>query len=382
MRVGSTIGFLLLSIAVACGPLAASESIATLETKSQESRPRKWSGEWKLTMGGTSLSEGKDEGAAAFAWFGANFKYNFAKWLKAEISPNISFYSSRLQERYDDDSYQNRLWMMGAHLSVIPVEYLEFRAGALNQGFLGSSMLVSSLRSFPGLQETAKFKTAEVEGKLILQQAVPTSHTLNTERERMEKLPSFNTESVSLKGKHFGLVEWKATGGHFKWANLPSKVAWESRIDGALGSGLEVTDSRFTYDHEGWFGTAEACWCTTAAVDFTLEFQRIHNTKADSFAADAQSFGLGPKFKIGDVEVDLRYRSFFIESDATVALYNKSRFGHTNRIGDQIEASANFKDQGFSIFAQAVRARPINPSEAQRDLSIYFVGVETEYAPF
>jgi hypothetical protein len=343
---------------------------------------RKWSGQWNLNMGGISFQEGKDEGAAAFAWFSTGFKYNFTRWLKGEISPNLSLYSSRVQERYDDDTFQNRIWMMDAHLSFEPIEYFELRAGALNQGFLGSSMLVSSLRSFPGIQEIVKFKGEQAELKIIVQQAVPTSHTLNTERATQEELPMFSTQTFTAKGKHFNLIEWKSTGGLFKWSSLPSKVISDSRLSGAMGTGIEVTDSRFTYEHQGWFGTAELCLCMDSKIDVIGEIQRIHNTKADSFAADAQSLGIGGRVRFGDRELDLRYRQFFIESDATVAAYNKSSYGHTNRTGDGLEASLAFKKDHFKIYARGFRASPINVSEAQRDMSIYYLGVETDDASF
>lgn len=377
---------LLLTLACAAMP-AFAQNVAgpaslTADIPESQAAARKWSGQWNLNMGGISFQEGKDAGAAAFAWFSTDFNYKFSRWLQAGISPNLSLYSSRVQERYDDDTFQNRIWMLDAHLSLEPVEYFELRAGALNQGFLGSSMLVSSLRSFPGIQEIVKFKGEQAEVKFIVQQAVPTSHTLNTERETQEKLPSFNTQTFTAKGKHFDLIEWKSTGGLFKWSNLPSKVAWDSRLSGAMGEGLEVADSRFTYDHQGWFGTAELCFCMDSKIDFIVEGQRIHNTKADSFAADAQSLGLGGRIRFGDRELDLRYRQFFIESDATIAAYNKSKYGHTNRAGDGLEASLAFKKDHFKIYAQGFRANPINRSEAQRDMSIYYLGVETDDAAF
>lgn len=386
MRVGFYMRSLVLILACAIVPATFAQDIkqpASLSAEAPESASKKkWSGTYTLEMGGVSFQEGRDEGAAAYVWFSTKFKYNFYRWLKGEVSPNLNLYSSRVQERYDDDTFQSRLWMMDAHLSVEPVEFFELRAGALSQGFLGTSMLVSSYRSFPGVQEILKIKGDEVEARIIVQQAVPTSHSLNTDREKQEKLPSFNTQTFSAKGKHFGFVEWKSTGGFFQWSNLPSKVANESRLLGSMGTGIDVADSKFTYEHRGWFGTAEVCLCTDSRVDWIGEYVRIRNTSADNFAADAQSVGFGTTIHLGDRKLDLRYRKFFIESDATVASYNKGKYGHTNRDGDSLEASLGFKKDKFRIYAQGFRATPINHSEAQRDLSIYYLGVETEDASF
>lgn len=386
MRVGFNMRSLVLTLACAVVPAALAQNIkepASLSAETPEpSAAKKWSGTYSLDMGGISFSEGKDQGAAAFFWFSTNLKYGFTRWLKAEISPNASFYSSRVQERYDDDTFQSRIWMMDAHVSLEPVEFFELRAGALNQGFLGTSILVSSYRSFPGVQEIVKLKGDEVEAKFIVQQSVPTSHTLNTEREKQEKLPMFNTQSFSAKGKHFNLIEWKSTGGLFQWSNLPSKVAWDSRLSGSMGSGIDPASAKFTYDHKGWFGTAEVCLCMDSTVDWIAEYVRIRNTSADDFAADAQSVGLGASIHFGDRKLDLRYRKFFVESDATIAAYNKGKYGHTNRDGDALEASLGFKKDKFKIYAQGFRATPINQSEAQRDMSVYYLGVETEDASF
>lgn len=381
--VGSNLSLLVISLALAiCVPVSAQNS-ATSELKIDAQKNRRWKGEWNFLLGGTSFEEGKDEGAAAFLWAGAKFDYKLSDWLKAGISPRASMYSSRVQERYDDDGFGNNIWLMDAHLSFEPIEYAEVRAGALNQGYHGTSMLVSGLKSFPAVQEIAKYKTKNLDARIIIQQAVPTSHTLNTEREREEKLPMFNTETLSLVGSNFGWLDWEVTGGHFKWSNLPSKVAWEGRLKGNTGAGLEPTNATFDHAFEGWFANTEVCYCAkTAPLGFVVEYERIRNQKADEIGADAQLVGAGPKFRFGDQELDLRFRSYFIESDATVAAYNKSKYGNTNRNGNAIEANLHFKQHNFSVFAEGYRAQPINRSESQRDLSIYYLGVETDYEVF
>lgn len=355
---------------------------ATSALTYETSVPRKWNGEWRFLLGGITHEEGKDEGGAAALYVNSRFNYRLAPWLNARISPAIRFFSSRVQERFDDDTYQSGMFLTEGFLSVEPVSFFEARAGALNQGHHGTSMLVSGLRSFPGVQEIFKTKFADIEGSVIFQQAVATSHTLNTEREREEKMPSFNTETVALTGKNFGWMKWSTTAGHYAWTNVPAKVVYESRRLGNTGFGENVPSNGFLNGHEGFFGTAELCYCTDDAVNFVFEFQRIHNTSAASNAADAQLWGLGPNFNFGESVLDIRYRRYFIESDATVAYYNKSRMGHTNRIGHNIEATWHFKKNDFSIVAEAYFAEPINRDPNQRDLTVIFIGVETDYAKF
>jgi hypothetical protein len=374
---------LFLSLAFAVSWPVFGQNTATSTLKSAEAPAKhKFDGTWNFALGGISYEHGKDNEAAAFFYGGANLKYRFTPWLRADLSPRLSVFSSRVQERYSDSGEESRLWMYDGYLAVDPVEYFELRGGALNQRYHGTSLLVSSLRSFPGVQEIGKVKFGDFKAALIFQQVIPTSHSLNTERESQEELPTFMTQTLQLSGKHFGFIEWEASGGLFDWNNIPDKVVADSRLVGNVGAGENVAGSRFLYDHQGWYATGEFCLCGTAALGAVVEYERVHNMKAPGDSADAQLVGLGPKIKFGDIELDLRFRPYFIESDATVASYNKSKFGNTNRKGYNIEANVNFKKEGFSIFAENYNAEPINRDPNQRDLSIFYLGVETEYAPF
>lgn len=380
---GSKLSLLLFSLAFAvCAPVYA-QNTASVALKNAEVAPaRKFKGEWSLSVGGISLEHGKDNEAAAFFYGGLNLDYQFTSWLRTHLSPRASVFSSRVQERYSDSGEESRLWMYDGYLAVDPIENMEIRAGSLNQKYHGTGLLISGLRSFPGAQEIVKFKSEQFKAALIFQQAVPTSHSLNDERMSQEKLPTFMTQTLQLGGKHFDLIEWKASGGLYDWNNIPDKVVSDSRRIGNVGTGENVAGSRFTYDHQGWYFASELCLCPKGALGGVIEFERVHNIKAPGDSADAQLIGIGPKVTIGDIEVDLRYRPYFIESDATVAAYNKSKFGNTNRNGYNIEANVTFKKEGFTIFAENYNAEPINRDPNQRDLSIFYLGVETEYAPF
>ena len=333
-------------------------------------------------MGGISFEHGKDNEAAAFFYGAVDLDYKFSAWIRGHLSPRASLFSSRVQERYSDSGEESRLWMYDGYVAVDPTPNFEFRAGALNQRYHGTGLLISGLRSFPGAQEIAKIELGEVKAALIFQQAIPTSHSLNTERINQERLPTFMTQTLALEGKHFDMVEWKASAGLFDWTNVPSKVISDSRLVGNYAEGENVGDAQYMYDHQGWYFASEFCLCPKYWLGGVLEFERVHNAQAPGDSADAQLIGVGPRLIFGDIEVDLRFRPYFSESNATVASYSKSRFGNTNRRGYNIEANVKFKKEGFSIFAENVQAEPINYDQNQRDLSVIFLGVETEYAPF
>lgn len=384
MFVGSKFSLLLLSLAFAASlPVSAQNSATSTLKNAEDTKSHFRKAEWAFSMGGMTYEHGRDEMAAAYFYGNVNLDYRFSSWMHAYLAPRINILSSRVQERYDDSGEESRIWMSDGYISYDQFKNFELRAGALSQKFHGTSMLVSGLRSFPGAAEIIKADIGEVQAALIFQQTVPTSHSLNTERATQEKLPSFMTETLQLSGKHSDLIEWRAAGGLYDWSDIPSKVVNESGLVGNVTVGQNVSDSRYLYDHQGWFFASEFCLCPKVfPVGGVIEFERVHNAAAPGNSADAQLIGIGPRIKIKDAIVDIRYRPFFIESDATVASYSKSRFGNTNRIGYNVEVNVHFKNPDFSIYAETYNAEPINRDPNQRDLSMIYFGVETDYVSF
>ena len=169
-------------------------------------------------------------------------------------------------------------------MGVIPFEFRELRGGAINQGYLNSPMLVSGRRAFPGFQAILSHDFENIRAELSVEQVVPTSYSMNLDREDKEETPFFQTQSLQFKGKSLKLIEWSVTGGHFGWSNIPDKVAYESSLQGNSVIGSEsVAGSQFKYDFDGLFASTELCLCVEgSAVQWVAEFQRVRNTRAAS----------------------------------------------------------------------------------------------------
>ena len=80
--------------------------------------------------------------------------------------------------------------------------------------------------------------------------------------------------------------------------------------------------------------------------------------------------------------LDLRLRRYFIESDVTVASYNRGMLGHTNRLGDNVEFKLDFKEAKFAIVGEWDNAQTLLDRPLQKTVTQYYLGVETHYAPF
>ena len=350
-----------------------------------EAEPRRWSGEWNLELGGGDYTEGKDEGVLTYFYLRSKFDYRFNTWMHALVSPRLDLYASRVQQRNEEGDAagsSTRIRFSDAYLSVQPLEALEFRAGAIGQYYLSSAMLVSGRRAFPGAEELVTAQLGPVRAQLIAQQVVPTSNTLNTERTEKESLPMFQTQSLSLKSGYEDWLEGGAFGGHFEWRELPSKVAFESALLGNNVVGEVAPGSRFLYDFNGYFWGAEILVGPKAWAHLIIQYEGINNVRAPSNAGRGEMWGIGPHINFGDVALELRYRRYFVESDATVASYNFYRLGNTNRIGDNFELKLDFRKQKFSIVGDWYNARTINNNPNQFTMNAIYLGVETHYAPF
>lgn len=371
-------------LACASGTLAhAQSSTTTLPASSLEPTPKRpLTGEWKFGIGGTTYAEDRDEGAAAELVFGAKFDYHFNKILYAHVEPEAVLYSGRLQERYDNDAYSSRIGLVDGFVGLKPIPFVEGRAGAINQGFLRNPLLISKHRAFPGAQEIVMSDTKPVNVKLVAQQLIPTSYSLNFERSEKEPLPSFQTQSLHLHGEH-DEVDWEVSTGHYSWARLPDKIAFESaRAGNSVEGGEAAPGARFKYAFDGVFAHAWTRIGKRQPVSLNLEYTRNRNLRAPGEAADAQMFAIGPIVRLGDTELSLQYGRYFIESDSTVARYLPGSLGYANRMGDRVEAELHFKNEKFRIKGHWTNALTVANRPEQQTMTEVYLGVETDYAPF
>ena len=361
-----------------------SASVNTLTTTpTTYSRRPEWTGSWRLGLGGESFREGRDEGLAAYVRLSSHFNYKFNGWLKAKIDPRLKFYSSRVQQRYDDDIYRGGLRARNAYLSATPTPWFEARAGAFAENFIDNPALISRRRVFPGVMEMFSVEPVEgVRGQLILQQSIPTSSSLNAEREGKEPLPIFQTQSVHVRGRNVYWLDYDANLGHYSYSQMPDGVAFKSAVMGNSVPGAQAAaGSRFMYGFDGFFGGGEVL-AGEGPVRVKAEYRVVHNRLAPSDSADAQYWLLGPHLKLGDQVLKVVYGQYFVESDATVAQYNTPELGYNNRVGDIVLSRLEFPKQGFALKLEWTNSRVIAPQFTQQSMTTFLFGVETDYASF
>ncbi len=338
---------------------------------------------WNLTTGWDSFDHVQDRGDSAYLYFKSDFYLPLASWIHVKVSPRIDLYSARVQERFDTEGYKNSLRLSEGYVGVVPTSFLEIRGGFINQGSIEQPMMVSSGRAFPGVAEILGFVSGKVNISFTAEQVVPTSYSVDSERESKEALPRLFVETLEVKGQNLKLLEWSARGGLYAWKDLPDKVAFESAMAGNSVVGEVAPGAQFRSAFNGWHGGVDLCIGGQGSVVQGLgEFRRVQNVAAAAGLQNAQSWGVGPRILVGERALEIMYRRFFVEKDAAIAIYNSSNYGGTNRQGDAVEVKLDFKDHQFAILGGWSNSLTLRDNPNQNTLTTYFIGLETASAPF
>lgn len=344
---------------------------------------RRWAGQWWLGSSVVNFSEGKDEGTSNVVRAGMLFGYQLTPWARFKLNTEVRFVSSRIQTRYEDDVTTSGLRLREGYLSFGPEETFEFRMGALSQKDLNSDLLIHGRRSFPGVREQVYLGPKNMQLSLWAQQTMPTSYSLNTQRDEREKTPTFLTETAQVILKPSEEYDAVFAISHFKFNNLPAVVAFESSALGNTTNGDVAANSDFKYGFEGFVFSAQGCVCWSGPLAFRFGGQWLLNTEAPSQANKGQLLFIESTIRAGKtLNITPRYSAFFNESDTSPAYYNRWELGNNNRKGLIAEIDFEFPKAGFLINASYVQAAMINPDPFQFDKQVFMIGVETNHVSF
>lgn len=362
-------------------PLPRQSSTLRIEPKATETR--RFKGSWQGDIGVEGADHGKDQGFASYFGARVQFDYRLSPMLNVRATPGAVFYTSRLQQRIETDDYKSTVYVDDSFLQFTPIKEFELRAGALSQRFLDMPLLVSRGRAFPGLMQLGHFDFgSDVHLDIVAQQVVPTSRSLNTERNTREALPMFQTQSAHLNVKPVPDVTLGFWGGHYQWTNLPNKVAADSQLLGNTRTGELWAATKFAYGFDGYFGGARGCFCPPVGLGGEVSLMRFTNTSAPAGRRNGQMFEVSPMWRARDWDLRLTGALFFNERDTTPATYNPARYGNNNRNGYSAEVKLHLKSYGFSVVGQYVDAGTINRDPNQQRLTSMLLGVETDYEAF
>lgn len=352
--------------------------VSTLETYHYQSESAHFSQRtWSFETGFLGRREGKNDGFGSYLQAGAQLEMPFTSWMKIEAAPYIIQYSSRVQQQFDDDTYEGRFGLDYGHITLLPLEGLVVKAGAISQKHLDNKQMISSFRSFPGALIEYRYGATEWSTGVRGQYVIPTSSSLNTERQDREALPTFGTQALFLDyNSPFFLIS--AQAGRYAWSDLPAKVAIDSTRAGNLPANESLDpEVRFRHQFAGWFGGINGLYSFDNGYGLGVSFKRFHNEEAESRYADSQYISIYGSKLFANHEFELEVGNYFSEADATVAKYASSGFGNTNRRGNFVSAQLDFKRYKFLVKAEYALIDEINQVSWQADMTSFKVTVES-----
>lgn len=300
---------------------------------SLSSEQRIW-GSWSLGLSGQTYSDQTDSQSFASMGLGIRAGTILLRDLTFDASLSVIARSGFSQRRFGRDSLNDGINVHEALISYNPMQsFFTLDAGIINQRHLGSGLLTSNL-PFPGLRQTASFHYRSFNYGVRAQQAIPTSRSLDTQtRSEKESTPSFYTESLFLNYLPTSRFSLGLSATQFRFKNLPTNVAYQSRLLGNSVPHSTPATASFAFDFEGQLYTVSTRYALSRSIELDGRAEFLKNQKAPDAFNQGYLLEAGVGFNLYDHHIRFGAGTFFNESDSSPSAYNSSRFGHNNRDG-------------------------------------------------
>ncbi len=354
--------------------------LESLQSPELQKEKRLW-GAWSFGLFGQTFSDLTDSETYSSARLNLKGGLNLLSDLKIKSELSLVGASGFSQARFGKDSLANGINIHEALVVLGEDRIAQLEAGIINQRFLQSPLLVSSL-PFPGIKGTLQYHNEYFRAGLRVQQAIPTSRTLDSQkRNEKEQTPRFATESLFAEITPHDDFKADVQVSRYRFKDLPSSVANNSRLLGNTVPFSTAAQSSFLFDYEGMLYTARA---TQYIIDDTfadLNLQLLENSKAPTafnrgFLAEG-----GLNFPILSQMLRVGVTSFFNESDSSPAQYNSGRLGHNNMKGMSYSLAV-YINQLFKIEAQFTDGQVITPNLVNTNRQNFSLALETLYVEF
>ncbi|MCB0390677.1 MAG: hypothetical protein KDD58_05280 [Bdellovibrionales bacterium] len=340
----------------------------------------KFQGDWKLEIGAQSFEEDTDDEKLATVALSVRPSYRLLENLTLKADMKFKSESGRVQARFYQEG-ENLMSLSNASLEYYPTSFIMIEGGILNQGFLEQELLFSKSRAFAGVKEALVLNKQNYKIYLTAQQSLPSSSSLNTERAEKEETPSFTSQTLQAE---FNTDSLKGIvgGSYFQFDNLPSKVAYESIVNGNSVIEQGIANSYFEYNFKGYAFQTRLDWRLQDSLNIVGTLQLIENSEAPAGNSRGQMAWLGPIIQTGQLKWTFNYGQFFAEPDVAPAYYMNLNYGGANRIGKFGRFELEFSDYNFKIIAQYADSDVINLRTHQFQRINYLVRLETLYVSF
>ncbi|WP_413293480.1 hypothetical protein ACLSU7_00065 [Bdellovibrio sp. HCB185ZH] len=340
---------------------------------------KKFSAEWRLSMKGADEGDEQTQATYVDLRLELKSKYILSNSLYIDLQPAIRFVSGQAQTLDGADTMKNSILLNQAGLMFKPASYFQLAAGALDQHYNHTSLLVDSI-AFPSARMQSIFRVGPGIAGIVIESAIPTSTSLSTNTQEKEPTPSLNSASLRLNFNSSKNVFWRNKVGYFIYNNLPSAVAQESMLLGNEVNTLSDAHYEFVNKYSGIEAGTELQIPLGTLLDITLESEFVKNTQAKDDVNTAYNIALGSILHVSSaLDFTLKGKYYSVAPEAAVAYFN-ARGYETNRIGYEVSGYLNFLKQGYNLGASYKDAEVMFTNSVQSREKTIMIKLETSYA--
>lgn len=338
-------------------------------------------GQWNTGIGANSYADLVDSEVSAQARLNVRSGAVLTNWLNLNSNISLVGRSGFSQNRFGTDSMGSGININEALVTTHYHDNLILDAGIIDQGFIGSPLLVSS-RPFPGLRQSAKIGSRRFSAQLTAQQAVPTSRSLDSRRRsEKESTPLFFTQSLSTSYHPNSMQGITLSATRFEFQNLATIVADESRALGNTVPHSSAAQSQFLFDYKGMLYSLRAKTPLTTFFHLDGQLQLLENSSAPRGLNRGFSAELAASYHFSNHKLRASFMNFFNEADSSPAYYNSSALGHNNIKGNSYALSFHY-GRLFAVNVRYTQSDVIRPNLVNTARENIQFSLETFYIDF
>ena len=338
-------------------------------------------GQWNAGIGANSYADLTDSEASAQARLNIRGGAVLTEWLNLNTDISLVGRSGFSQNRFGQDSLGSGINVNEALISGHYDRYLKLDAGIIDQGFIGSPLLISS-RPFPGMRQSGLIGNNLFSAQLSAQQSIATSRSLDSRRRNeKESTPLFLTQTLKTSYHPNKKQEVSLSATRFEYKNLPTIVADESRTLGNTVPYSNAAQSEFLFDYQGMLYSLRGK--TPVTTNFYLDgtVQLLENSAAPRGLNRGFSAEAGATFEFFNHKLRASVMNFFNEADSSPAYYNSSGLGHNNVKGNSYSLAFHYGNI-FALNIRYTQSDVIRPNLVNTSRENIQFSLETFYVNF
>ncbi len=302
-----------------------------------------------LNMNATNLESNKNNAKLFGVSLGANYAWEMNDSLVFDLGVGVNLEKGSSNTSRDNNEYEasNSISLKEAKITYRPIQSLSLIGGALKQDYIEAPMLLSS-SAFLGLRQEATAEISEIKITIGAQQVIPNNKNTSERLGNVEEgNPVFYNEFVDIRtNKKTANVGVRVQ--HFAFDKLSNSVASTSHKFGNTPSGV-LGNSDFVSSFVGWHTGVDGEVNIDNNISLNSKYNYLLNTAANDGHNKGTLIGVGAKYKSNDQVYGISLESFNVESEAAVAYYNSSSYGHTNKKGQRIGLAFENEVENFNV---------------------------------